>query len=154
VSHKIAVVGLPGAGKTTLITALFELVQRGTHLKNVRLHGLQTIETVNRNIARLNSGERIGPTKEKDVFIFRFSYLQLRFLIARSYDVEIADFPGEYSERIPKFSARAKNKRPKITAPAELDTDARSPEEMDDLEYTLFKKEFFSWIASPVNIFF
>ena len=73
ISHKIAVVGLAGAGKTTLITALFELIQRGIPVKGIRLHGANTIRAVNQNIACLNSGGSFGPTKEKDTFIFRFS---------------------------------------------------------------------------------
>src|SRR3954468_23398822 len=60
VSHRVAVIGLPRSGKTTLITALFELIQRGSDIPNVRLHGLNTISTVNRYIASLNAGEKIG----------------------------------------------------------------------------------------------
>jgi hypothetical protein len=154
VAHKIAVIGLPGAGKTTLITALFELVQRGVHVDNVRLHGLQTIEMVNRNIARLNSGERIGPTREKDVFVFRFSYIKARQFVTRSYDVEIADFPGEYSERISSLSKRRltqSNKRRKLSSPSNK---SGAFDEITDFNYTLFNKEFFSWIASAREYLF
>jgi hypothetical protein len=129
ISHKIAVIGLPGAGKTTLITALFDLIQRGIHIKNARLHGMNTIKRVNKNVALLNSGQPIGPTKERDTFVFRFSFRKPTAFKARSYDVEIADFPGEYSDRI------------------SLPEEEIASDDLD-LDYTLFNKEFFSWIAS------
>jgi hypothetical protein len=159
VSHKIAVIGLPGAGKTTLITSLFELIERGVHVENVRLHGIKTIETVNRYIARLNSGERIGPTKERDTFVFRFSYIKRLKFLKRVFEVEIADFPGEFSQRISdyletqlaenntvtvKISGRKNNSKIRTTKVS------RQP----DLEYTLFNKEFFSWIASSKEYLF
>jgi hypothetical protein len=132
ISHKIAVVGLPGAGKTTLITAIFELIQRGFPVQGIRLHGTNTIRAVNQNIACLNSGERIGPTKEKETFIFRFSYLRGALWSRRLFDVEIADFPGESSERI---------------------SGGETPPPVD-LEYTLLDREFFSWIASSREYLF
>jgi hypothetical protein len=148
VSYRVAVIGLPGAGKTTLITALFELIQRGSDIPNVRLHGLNTIATVNRYIANLNAGEKIGPTKEKDTFVFRFSYTKRRRLIYRSFDIEIADFPGEFSEFISqnldeqdKSPRKATRKDSKLLA-------------AEDLEFTLFNKEFFSWIASSREYLF
>lgn len=145
VSHKIAVIGLPGAGKTTLITALFELIQRGVHVDRVRLHGLETITTVNKYIAELNSQEKIGPTKEKDIFVFRFSYIRIKCLVRRLYDVEIADFPGEYSERMSEGDPAAVN--------ANRDGSKKAHSQMD-FEYTLFNQEFFSWIGSSREYLF
>lgn len=152
VSHKIAVIGRPGAGKTTLITALFELIQKGMHVDNVRLHGASTINTVNKNVARLNSGMRVGPTKERDTFVFRFSYIKRRGFLKRSYDVEIADFPGEYSSRIetPNAPAIGDGKKNKLKAP-EPSKQKTDPNRFD---YTLFNDEFFSWIASSREYLF
>jgi GTPase SAR1 family protein len=148
ISHKIAVVGLPGAGKTTLITALFELIQRSDHIPNARLHGLSVVRAVNENVARLNSGKRIGPTTEKDVFVFRFSYLKRRIIfIARSYDVEIADFPGEYSTRISSEDASISNE-------SEGMTELKGGDLEEVFDYTLFRQEFFSWIASSRQYLF
>jgi len=150
VSHKIAVIGLPGAGKTTLITALFELIQRGVHIPQARLHGMNTIKNVNQNVARLNSGQRIGPTIENEIFVYRFSYKKTRQLRPVSYDVEIADFPGEYSERIasPLSTVEAPNA-------IKSKRKARPQEDAElSLEYTLFNQEFFSWIASSREYLF
>jgi hypothetical protein len=143
VSHKVAVVGRPGAGKTTLITALFELIQRGVYIQNVRLHGVNTIKMVNKNVANLSSGEKIGPTKERDIFVFRFSHLKKRGLVRRAYDIEIADFPGEYSDRISTAMEEG------TAGPA-----PKGADENDAFEYTLFNQEFFSWIASSREYLF
>jgi len=153
-SHKIAVIGLPGAGKTTLITALFELIQRGVYIENVRIHGVKTIEIVNRYVARLSSGEQLSPTKEKDIFVFRFSYIKrLRFL-KRVYDVEIADFPGEFSKEISvKFDQEA-NADTRSTKKGKRRSTAAKGAAVEELEYTLFNKEFFSWIASSREYLF
>ena len=148
VSHRVAIIGLPGSGKTTLITALFELIQRGADIPNVRLHGLKTIETVNRYVANLNAGEKIGPTKENDTFVFRFSYLKRKFWLARSFDVEIADFPGEFSEQI------SNNPFVDIDAPSEEPKATSKTIAAEDLQFTLFHKEFFSWIASSREYLF
>ena len=154
ISHKIAVIGLPGAGKTTLITSLFELIQRGVHIPAARLHGGNTIRTVNKNVARLNAGQPIGPTTEDQTFVFRFSYKKGSKFLAHTYDVEIADFPGEYSDRISHQNSplreneaggfvRGKRHRRRVPLTSEL-----------DLEYTLFNSEFFSWIASSREYLF
>ena len=122
ISHKIAVLGLPSAGKTTLITALFDLIQRGVFLKRAQLHGHETIKRVNQNISYLNSGEKIPPTKERDIFVFKFSYERPGSFAPRIYDVEIADFPGEYTGQI------------------EADSITQQAQD-DELEFTLFKKK-------------
>ncbi|MFO1249118.1 MAG: hypothetical protein U1E93_13100 [Alphaproteobacteria bacterium] len=147
ISHKIAVIGLPTAGKTTLITGLFELIQRGVHIKSVKLHGVKTISLINRNISRLESGQVLDPTTEKDIFVFRFSYLLKRLPFKLLYDVEIADFPGEYSEQIflddesDEGDVYARKRRDK-------EFNSFSSEEV------LFKREFFSWIATSSKYLF
>ena len=179
VSHKIAVIGLPNAGKTTLITGLFELIQKGVHIPNVRLHGLRTIQTVNQNIARLHSGQPIGPTTEDTVFVFRFSYRKpFAILFSHLFDVEIADFPGEYTRSISSSASGGKEGRlprvarrvsmPEYEPPDDDDLpvehaysrhygshrDYRPAEMADALDYTLFGREFFSWIASSSEYLF
>jgi len=109
------------------------------------LHGLNTIATVNRYVANLNAGEKIGPTKEKDTFVFRFSYIKRANFLSRSFDVEIADFPGEYSESI------SQNLDQQIESLNRNDVSTFSSE---DLDFTLFNKEFFSWIASSREYLF
>jgi hypothetical protein len=145
VSHKIALIGLPGSGKTTLITAMFDMVQRGIHIKRARLHGTETINRVNKYIAALNSQQRIGPSKEKDIFVFRFSYVKKKAILARLYDVEIADFPGEYSEKISEEVVSYSTSDGVIKP---------EPASKIEFEYTLFNKEFFSWIGSSREFLF
>jgi hypothetical protein len=50
VSHKLATVGLPGAGRTTLITALFELIQQGFPVQGIRPYDTSTIRAVRGNV--------------------------------------------------------------------------------------------------------
>jgi len=142
ISHKIAVIGLPGAGKTSLITAMFEVIVRGRIKPDIRVHGEKTITLINRYIARLASGQIIGPTTEHDVFVFRFSYIKKRLFQKLYYDIEIADFPGEFSERI-EHSGRNS-------------TRSRKSNEFEDEIFaeTLFNREFFSWIASSSEYLF
>jgi hypothetical protein len=170
-SHKIALIGLPGSGKTTLITAMFEMIQRGVHVQRAHLHGMQTITRVNKYIAALNSQQKIGPSREKDIFVFRFSYLKRRLMFSRLFDVEIADFPGEYSERIQEreIPDRAIHRRyheryyvPSVDDPPTNEADYSEPAPKVDseanseieFEYTLFNKEFFSWIGSSREFVF
>ncbi|GAA0542491.1 hypothetical protein FHS83_000270 [Rhizomicrobium palustre] len=138
ISHKIAVIGFPGAGKTTLITALFELIQRGQHLPPVKLHGYNTIKRVNQYIAKLTSGDNVGPTTEQDTFIYRFSYSKSFFWGATTYDVELADFPGQYTDKIAKEDGNEEAQR----------------EHGFELDEALFDREFFSWIASAREYLF
>jgi hypothetical protein len=166
VSYKIAVIGLPGAGKTTLITALFELIQRGIHVDRVRLHGVDTINTINKYIARLSGHNSMGPTKEKDIFVFRFSYIKRIGFLRRLFDVEIADFPGEYSAWISSQTGTPTSAFATTTSASFADHDAdaerRIPQIVNqesrhgaqDLEHTLFNREFFSWIGSARDYLF
>lgn len=195
ISHKIAVIGLQRTGKTTLITALFEYILKENKILRARLHGSNTINRINKNIARLGSG--LEPTKEVDTFAFRFSYRRPLFNISSFssvldtlYDVEMADFPGEYSADISKDELLIEDKseeQPQEKAHQdrrnkeyrnELDlirirfgrkeiSAVEAQAEMDDLRaryssakpqidfgYTLFKQEFFTWIASSREYLF
>lgn len=173
ISHKIAIVGLPESGKTTLITAIFELIMRGIHLPEVRLHGLNTIKTVNKNLEALSGGKKIAPTLEDQVFVYRFSYIKKATpWFSRVYDVEIADFPGQYTQRISEYKPTARPRRGHAydyEAPSDGSATAtrgypysRTSEyertnvedEFLDLDYTLFDNEFFSWIASSREFLF
>jgi hypothetical protein len=102
ISYKIAIIGLPSAGKTTLIAALFEVIQRGDLMQNVRLSGAKTITRANRYISLLNAGKNVGATQEGDTFLFRFSFKKETMLKfnQQTYDVEITDFPGEYTKKL------------------------------------------------------
>jgi hypothetical protein len=153
ISHKIAVIGLPSVGKTTLITAMFEVIQRGDVVPNARLHGLKTIATINRYISKLAAGGAIGPTHEKDIFVFRFSYQKnIAPWLPRTFDVEIADFPGEYSEEISGGTHGLRGASGRyIKKQIEEYQDVPSEEGLD---FTLFHREFFSWIASSSTYVF
>jgi predicted YcjX-like family ATPase len=139
IAHKIAVIGLPTAGKTSLITAMFELIQKGQSKPSVRIHGTKTIALINGYIARLASGQALAPTKENDIFIFRFSYLKRRAFQTLLYDIEIADFPGEYTKHLEE------------TAPTTSSDDIL---DADFANETLLNREFLSWVASSSKYLF
>jgi len=86
------------------------------------------------------SGEAIGPTSERDIFVFRFSYvrtanwLRKLLIIDDVYDVEIADFPGEYTDKLERGERGSAGD---IFDGGQIDFGG-----------ALFKREFFSWIAS------
>lgn len=153
ISHKIAVIGLPKSGKTTLITVIFELIQKGTYIREVRLHGVKTINTVNKLISLLNSGHRVGPTTEKEIFVFRFSY-QKRGLLKKLFDVEIADFPGEYSGKLLLESDLEEDNQRRTRRRGAQRKDSESGHSNDELDFALFGQEFFSWIASAREYLF
>jgi GTPase SAR1 family protein len=91
VSHRVAIIGFPRTGKTSLITALFEYYfRRGARGVAIAPRGEETIERINDNIARLQTRREILPTTDQDVFAYRADVLS-----ARRYKLEIGDFPGE-----------------------------------------------------------
>lgn len=100
--YRIAVVGFPRCGKTTLITALFAyLFHRGANNGRIRPTGEETINRINANLELLDRGLPISPTTDQDVFAYRAeitldSPLPVPFS-SRTYKVEIGDFPGEDS---------------------------------------------------------
>ena len=91
VSHRIAIIGFPRAGKTSLIAALFEYYfRRGARGKAIVPRGEETIQRINENISRLQTQKEVLPTKDQDVFAYRAEVLS-----KRRYKLEIGDFPGE-----------------------------------------------------------
>jgi len=100
-AYNIAILGLPGSGKTTLITSLFgAVIYRKISLRNydTMLKGNATIDRINENLALLEKGYPIGSTTDQTLFSYRLnltekhsSFLQPR----KEYNVEIGDFQGE-----------------------------------------------------------
>lgn len=100
-SHRVAVIGFPQAGKTSLIVALFAFYfRRGIRGASILPRGEETIRRVNTHIAEMESGRGVSPTRDQDLFAFRAEVHRsspLPFL-KRRYKLEIGDFPGEQSE--------------------------------------------------------
>jgi len=96
VSHRVAILGFPQAGKTTLITAVFDyLFRHGAKGRSVVPRGEETIRRVNENLQQLELGRPIRPTKDQDVFAYRAELITRGSGLARRYKLEIGDFPGE-----------------------------------------------------------
>jgi len=133
VSYRVSVLGLPRSGKTALIAAIFDNVFSSSVSGKFSPAGQETISRVNKFIATLDARHPIPPTKESDVFVFRFLLFVKRRLLGRiRYEGEIVDFPGELSE--------------KLLASAEDGS-------VDD-DIMLFHREFFSWVlSSKVHLF-
>lgn len=104
IAHNIAIIGFPQSGKTTLITSLFaEIFAKrvlGLHLDP---SGGSTIDRVNQDLARLETGVALGPTGDQERFSYRCNMEVYSFLFPRTYKVEFGDFPGgdsrDYAER-------------------------------------------------------
>ncbi|HET9640860.1 MAG TPA: hypothetical protein VFP12_16825 [Allosphingosinicella sp.] len=133
ISYRVSMLGLPRAGKTALVAAMFGEIFSDPR-KDFKPVGPETISRINQFIEMLDTGTAIAPTHERDAFIFRFIYYIRRlFVIARiRYEGEVVDFPGEMSERL--FDA----------------------EETGMLrgEGGLFGREFYSWIISAKAVIF
>jgi hypothetical protein len=95
-SHRIAVVGFPQTGKTTLITAVFAYFFRhGVKGASIVPRGDETIRRINANMELLELGRPIGPTTDQDVFAYRAEVDLKSAMFPRRYKLEIGDFPGE-----------------------------------------------------------
>lgn len=95
-SHRIAILGFPQSGKTTLITALFEFFFRyGARGRSIVPRGEETIQRINDNIKQLELRRPIRPTTDQDVFAYRADILLSPGPLQRRYKLEIGDFPGE-----------------------------------------------------------
>jgi GTPase SAR1 family protein len=95
-SYRIAVLGFPRTGKTTLITALFAyLFREGVRGASIVPRGDETIQRINADMEQLELGRPIGPTTDQDVFAYRAEVRVPSVLTSRRYKLEIGDFPGE-----------------------------------------------------------
>lgn len=101
IAHNIAMIGFPRSGKTTLITSLFaEIFSRRIPSISITPRGEETINRVNDDIARLESGEKLGATTDQDIFAYRAEMVTGGSIFSRRYKIEIGDFPGEDSEEL------------------------------------------------------
>ncbi|HHX8365508.1 GTPase domain-containing protein [Vibrio alginolyticus] len=99
IAHSVAIIGLPRSGKTTLITSIFsEIFSQKITNYDLTLRGEETINRVNGDIAKLESGEELNPTTDQDLFSYRAELLTGGRLFGKRYKVEIGDFPGENSD--------------------------------------------------------
>lgn len=97
-SLRVAILGLPQVGKTTLITACFhEIFSRRVNISAV-MSGSRSFEMLNDNIGRLASGLPLRPTRDQDLAAYRFEVPPSGFLTQR-YRVEFGDFPGEDTKK-------------------------------------------------------
>ena len=96
VAYRVAVLGFPRSGKTTLITAMFgEMFARRLVGYNVHPRGESTIERVNADLENLELGRSLGPTTDQDLFGYRADLIVRGGIFPRIFKVEIGDFPGE-----------------------------------------------------------
>ena len=124
ISLRVAVIGLPRAGKTTLIAKIFDTIMSTRYAKFMTVNGVETIDRITHYLNIIQSGGGLSPSTDNDVFAFRYIYKRAVLgLLTLKYDVEIADFPGEYSES--------------------LGSDLSQQSSFTGL----YKKEFFSWIV-------
>ena len=97
--YRIAVIGFPKSGKTTLITTFFgELFAKRVLNISTVPRGSATIERVNADLAKLEIGEMVGPTTDQNLFAYRTDIIRDKFFKQR-YKVEIGDFSGEDSKK-------------------------------------------------------
>ncbi|MBI3788421.1 MAG: GTPase domain-containing protein [Ignavibacteriales bacterium] len=107
--YNVAIIGLPGSGKTTLIIALFREILAG-RIKKVlaTLSTRTTNERVMKSIALLDSLKPLGPTQDQDMFAYRTNIV-LGSFFRKTYKVEFADFPGEESSKLEDPSQESGN---------------------------------------------
>jgi len=99
-SYRVALVGFPQSGKTTLLISLFgEAFARRIYGVKMTPRGSSTIERVNAGLARLQTGRAVGPTMDQDLFAFRADISFPRLLFPFTYKTEFGDFAGHDSER-------------------------------------------------------
>lgn len=100
IAHSVAIIGFPRSGKTTLVTSIFaEIFSRRITGVTLTPRGDETINKVNEDIARLESGKELGATTAQDLFAYRAEMSTGSSLFSRHYKIEIGDFPGEDSEK-------------------------------------------------------
>jgi len=105
-SYRIAVIGFPRSGKTTLITVLLRHILNQERRDNVSivLRGSSTIDKFNDDYARLERCEPLGSTTDttdKGLFTYRFDMEKGRWFKQR-YKIDVGDLSGEDSEKFSK----------------------------------------------------
>ena len=102
VGWRIGVLGLPRAGKTSLIGALSAVLKTSRINRRVQPTGQETIRRLGNIEQALDEGKSIAPTEKGDKFSYRFLLTPrglLRWLgVLR--ELEVADFPGEFSKEL------------------------------------------------------
>lgn len=98
-SYRVAMVGYPFAGKTTLIASLYDEAFARRLYATVRPRGSSTIDRVNSMISQIKSGHAIGPTSDQERFGFRADITWKKYGLPRVYEVEFGDFPGGESQK-------------------------------------------------------
>jgi GTPase SAR1 family protein len=103
IAYQVAIIGFPQSGKTTLITSIFsEIFKMQYSGFSFIARGKQTIEKINDDIARLEMGQKLGPTRDQDLFAYRVDVINKSMIFQRRYKMEIGDYPGEDSESFSK----------------------------------------------------
>lgn len=150
-SHAIAVLGYPRSGKTTLIVTTLYRILSSHRARNVRVTGKETVEKISAYNEQILKGVNLTSTADKDSFLYRFQYekaehsLLARILgrTSRSYDVAVADFPGEYSEDLAEGKKIRRRKKAEVTD-HEVEVEASlGPSHVG----RLYDPEYHSWIS-------
>jgi hypothetical protein len=98
-SLRIALVGLPGSGKTVFLSVLFhELPLFRDGKIAFQPYGIETIEEVARNLDILASGGWPPRTGAVQVFPFRANARVVSRFIPHRYTLEIGDYAGEHTK--------------------------------------------------------
>lgn len=96
---RIAVVGPPNSGKTTLLTMIYrELSVNQDSSVHFMPYGTETIEFISRNIERLSNGNWPLPTLPGILFPFRARASVRKGLISKEFIIEAGDYAGEHME--------------------------------------------------------
>lgn len=106
-TYKIAVLGHSKAGKTTIITVLLGLImyrkkeQLGFNNDyEIHLTGASTIEKVTADWSILDQRTPLKSTTDQDKFAYSLRLEKKLHLSVEKYNIEVADFPGIYSEEM------------------------------------------------------
>lgn len=119
--RKVAIIGPPKAGKTTLITAMLDRVLNASNLPRIHFQERSGVNEYATNIRALQKGASLPETAANRFFIYKFDYAStirlpayvraLATLFTRTgaieekVHIELADFAGDYTESLAKLSS-------------------------------------------------